>query len=78
MNIDEAFEQLLKKKNAAKTLGINKSTFSSYKYSLVTGRAIVTLDKKVELLERAGYKVIIEVLEPPRLSATPQEGNLAD
>jgi uncharacterized membrane protein (DUF2068 family) len=64
MQIDEAFEELLNTKNAAKALGINKATFSTYKQRVAVDKTSVTLDKKKELLEKAGYVVTIEVLTP--------------
>lgn len=66
MSIEEAFEELLNKKNAAKVLGIHKATFSSYKIRA----SAVTLDKKKELLEKAGYVVKVEV-EPPPITMMP-------
>ena len=64
MTIEEAFVALLNTKNAARDLGINKATFSTYKQRVAVDESSVTLDKKIELLEKAGYVVRIEV-EPP-------------
>ena len=64
MTIDEAFEELLNTRGMAKLLGISRQTFSSYKYDMASGRRGVSLDKKKELLEKAGWVVKIEVERP--------------
>ena len=62
MTTDEAFAKLLNTQFIARELGIKHGTFGSLKNSFFTGRKTVSLDKKVELLKKAGYTIEQEIV----------------
>lgn len=55
MTTDEAFDQLLNTRGIYKILELHRGTVGKMKSDLQTGHAKITLDKKIELLEKAGY-----------------------
>lgn len=57
MTTDEAFEQLLNTRGIYKTLVLHRGTVGSMKALLKTDPSKITLDKKIELLKKAGYKM---------------------
>ena len=64
MTLDEAFTELLNTKRIVKKIGMNTNTFANYKIRLKTGLN-VSMNKKIELLEKVGYTIRIEVTPPP-------------
>ena len=55
MTTDEALTKLFSIKGIHNKMDINISTFSALKNSFNTGRYKITLDKKIELLTKAGF-----------------------
>ena len=55
LTTDEAIEMLFSIRGMAKKLGMNVSAFGNLKHNYKTGKANVTLDKKIELLTKAGF-----------------------
>lgn len=57
MTTEEAFAKMIATKGMARKLGLSDSTFGSIKYAYKTGTKTVSLDKKIELLQKAGYSI---------------------
>ena len=55
MTTDEALTKLFAIKGIHNQIGMSISTFSALKNSFNTGRYNITLDKKIELLTKAGF-----------------------
>lgn len=62
MTTDEAFAKMIATKGMAKKLGLSDSTFGSIKYAFRTGKKTVSLDKKIELLQKAGYAIQQDII----------------
>lgn len=78
MTTDEAFEQLLSTRGIYKTLVLHRGTIGKMKSDLQTGHAKITLDKKIELLQKAGYKIVQEMKwdEPSKYNYTKINGEI--
>ena len=61
MTTDEAFEKLLNTRGIYKVLELHRGTIGKMKDNLRTGTAHISLDKKIELLKKAGYQVVQEM-----------------
>jgi hypothetical protein len=57
MTTDEALEKLFSIRGMAKRLNMNVSTFGNLKHNHKTGKATVSLDKKIELLTKEGFVI---------------------
>jgi hypothetical protein len=57
MKTNQAFHEMLNTRGIYKTLGLAKGTVGKMRNDLKTGLHAITLDKKIELLLRAGYTV---------------------
>lgn len=62
MTTNEAFTIMIATKGMARKLGISDSTFGSIKNAFKTGKKTVSLDKKIELLQRAGYSIQQDII----------------
>ena len=67
MTTDEAFEKLLNTRGIYKTLGVHRGTVGSMKALLKNDEVKISLDKKIELLKKAGYIMKQDIVwkEPP-------------
>ncbi len=61
MNLDDAFMEMLTTKGMAKQLDIKRGTFSTMQYDVKTKRKEISMERKISLLQQAGYTVTIEV-----------------
>jgi hypothetical protein len=57
MTTDEAFIQMINIRGIFHKLDLAKGTVGKMRSDLITGNAKISLDKKIELLKKAGYKV---------------------
>lgn len=62
MTTDEAFEQLLNTRGIYKTLELHRGTIGSMKDALKNGNVKITLDRKIELLKKAGYAMKQDII----------------
>ena len=61
MTTHEAFQQLLNTRGIYKTLGLHRGTVGKMRSDLRDGKGNVSLDKKIELLRKAGYNMLQEM-----------------
>jgi hypothetical protein len=59
MTIEKTFERLITDEWVELPKSY-KEKYKSYRSKAVTGNGIVGLGKKIEMLEKAGYKVLVE------------------
>lgn len=57
MTTDLAFRIMISTRGIYKTLGLAKGTVAKWRHDIKTGNNKISLDKKVELLLKAGFKI---------------------
>lgn len=61
MTTEEAFKELLNTRGMSTKLGVKRTTWGRMKSDFLKGTAKVSLDKQIELLQKAGYEVVQEM-----------------
>ena len=61
MSTAKAFEKMINTRAIHRKLGIDSQQVRNYRNVLKTGLTNISLDKKIELLEKAGYMVLQEM-----------------
>jgi uncharacterized membrane protein (DUF2068 family) len=68
MTTTEAFTQLINTRGMSTQLGVKRTTWGRMKTDFLKGTAKVSLDKQIELLQKAGFEVVQEMKwgNPPK------------
>jgi uncharacterized membrane protein (DUF2068 family) len=62
MTTDEAFEHMIPTRGIYHKLGLAKGTVGKMRNDLKTGNAKILIDRKIALLQKAGYKLKQEIV----------------
>lgn len=57
MSTEEAFNQMIFTRGIYHKIGLAHGTVASMRHAIKKGKNNISLDKKIELLQRAGYKI---------------------
>ncbi|HRH59047.1 MAG TPA: hypothetical protein PL045_00645 [Chitinophagaceae bacterium] len=62
MTTDQAFQEMIHTRGIYKILELHRGTVGKIKDDIKTGRQGISLDKKIEMLQKAGYKIAQEMI----------------
>ncbi len=57
MTTDQAFEKMITTRSIYQTLGLTKGGVGKIRFDLKNNIKSITLDRKISLLQKAGYKI---------------------
>jgi hypothetical protein len=63
MGIDETLKKVFEVRGMSQTIGINRHTWGSMKSDFINNRNRLSLEKKISILEKVGYRVDITVID---------------
>ncbi len=62
MTTDKAFEEMINKRGIYNKLGLTKGGVGRMRYDLRNNINNITLDLKINLLQKAGYKIVQDIV----------------
>ncbi|MDP9231004.1 MAG: hypothetical protein M3O67_10105 [Bacteroidota bacterium] len=75
MTTEEAFEEMMNKRGIYHVLGIAHGTAAKMRSDMRAAKNNISLDKKIELLKKAGYDMVQDIIWKEPEAPPPLKGN---